>query len=236
MSAGFAEFVVAREERIAAAETAAANQARKIADVERFVERFRYKATKARQVQSRIKTLEKLERIEVPTREAVKAKFGFPEPQRSSRVVVEMANVSAGYDGQAVLTGVDLVVERGAKVALIGPNGAGKTTLVKLMLGELEPLAGSVTIGNNVDVATFAQQQTEVLVESRTAHGELQATVGDVGTRNLRTILGSFGFGGDAADRHIAELSGRRTDASCTGKNDDPSGEPASTRRTDEPS
>lgn len=205
---GFAEFVVQREERIAAIEAAAMNQAKKLADVERFIERFRYKATKARQVQSRVKTLEKLERIQVPTREAVKAKFAFPEPQRSSRIVVEMSGVDAGYDGVALLRGVDLIVERGQKVALIGPNGAGKTTLVKMMLGELDPLAGSVTLGNNVDVATFAQHQTEVLVESRTAFEELMATMGDLGTRNLRTILGSFGFSGDAADRRIAELSG----------------------------
>ena len=205
---GFAEFVVQREERIAAIEAAAANQARKVAQVERFIERFRYKATKARQVQSRIKTLEKLERIEAPTKEAVKAKFAFPEPQRSSRVVVEMRGVDAGYEGEPVLRDVDFVAERGQKIALIGPNGAGKTTLVRLMLGELAPLAGTVTIGNNVDVATFAQHQTEVLVESRSAYEELQATMGDLGTRNLRTILGSFGFGGDAADRKIAELSG----------------------------
>ena len=205
---GFAEFVVQREERLAAIEAAAANQARKVAEVERFIERFRYKATKARQVQSRIKTLEKLDRIEVPTREEVKAKFAFPEPQRSSRVVVEMAGVDAGYDGEAILRNVDLVAERGTKVALIGPNGAGKTTLVKLMLGELEPMAGTVTIGNNVDIATFAQHQTEVLVESRSAVEELQSTMGDMGNRNLRTVLGSFGFSGDHADRKIAELSG----------------------------
>ncbi len=205
---GFAEFVVQREERIAAAEAAAAGQARKIADVERFIERFRYKATKSRQVQSRIKTLEKLDRIEVPTREAVKAKFAFPEPRRSSRVVVEFDGVDAGYDGNALLTDVNMVVERGQKIALIGPNGAGKSTLVKMMLGELEPLAGTVTLGNNVDVATFAQHQTEVLDESRSGHAELMATMGDLGTRNLRTILGSFGFSGDAADRLIGELSG----------------------------
>ena len=205
---GFAEFVVAREERIAAIEAAAANQARKVAHVEKFVERFRYKATKAKQVQSRIKTLEKLDKIEVPTREALKAKFAFPEPQRSSRVVVEINDVTAGYDGQAIVSHVDLVVERGSKVAFIGPNGAGKTTLVKMMLGELEPMAGSVTIGNNVDVATFAQHQTEVLVESRSPFEELSATMGDLGMRNSRTILGSFGFSGEAADRKIADLSG----------------------------
>jgi ATP-binding cassette subfamily F protein 3 len=205
---GFAEFVVGREERIAAIEASAANQARKVAQVEKFVERFRYKATKARQVQSRIKTLEKLDRIAVPTREAIKAKFAFPEPQRSSRIVVEIHDVTAGYDGVAIVSNVNLVVERGTKVAFIGPNGAGKTTLVKMMLGELEPLAGSVTIGNNVDVATFAQHQTEVLVESRSPFEEIQATMGDLGMRNSRTILGSFGFSGDAADRRIGELSG----------------------------
>ncbi|MFT4989546.1 MAG: ATP-binding cassette subfamily F protein 3 [Acidimicrobiales bacterium] len=205
---GFAEFVVAREERIALIESAAANQQRKVAQVEKFVERFRYKATKARQVQSRIKTLEKLDKIEVPTREAIKAKFGFPEPQRSSRVVVEINDVTAGYDGQAIVSNVNLVVERGSKVAFIGPNGAGKTTLVKMMLGELEPMAGSVTIGNNVDIATFAQHQTEVLIESRSPFEELQATMGDLGMRNSRTILGSFGFSGEAADRKIGDLSG----------------------------
>jgi len=205
---GFAEFVVAREERIAAIEASAANQARKVAQVEKFVERFRYKATKARQVQSRIKTLEKLDRIEVPTREAIKAKFAFPEPQRSSRIVVEIHDVTAGYDGKAIVNNVNLVVERGTKVAFIGPNGAGKTTLVKMMLGELEPMAGTVTIGNNVDVATFAQHQTEVLVDSRSPFEEIQATMGDLGMRNSRTILGSFGFSGDAADRRIGELSG----------------------------
>ena len=205
---GFAEFVVAREERIAAIEAAAANQARKVAQVERFVERFRYKATKSRQVQSRIKTLEKLERIEVPTREAVKAKFAFPEPQRSSRVVVELADVTAGYDGKPIVSNVNMVVERGAKVALIGPNGAGKTTLVRMMLGELEPMTGTVTIGNNVDIAQFAQHQTEVLVESRSPCEELNATMGDLGVRNSRTILGSFGFSGEAADRKIGDLSG----------------------------
>lgn len=205
---GFAEFVVGREERIAAIEAAAAGQARKVAQVEKFVERFRYKATKARQVQSRIKTLEKLDKIEVPTRESIKAKFGFPEPQRSARIVVELENVTAGYDGKAIVSNVNLVVERGSKVAFIGPNGAGKTTLVKMMLGELEPMAGTVTIGNNVDIATFAQHQTEVLVESRSPFEELSATMGDLGMRNSRTILGSFGFSGEAADRKIGDLSG----------------------------
>lgn len=205
---GFAEFVVQREERFAAIEAAAANQAKKVADVERFIERFRYKATKARQVQSRIKTLEKLERIAVPTQKELAAKFAFPEPRRSSRVVVEFDNASVGYDGEAILADVNLVIERGRKVALVGPNGAGKTTLVRSLLGELAPITGTITVGHNVDTARFEQHQAEVLDTSKSAFQELQSTVGDVGMRNLRTILGSFGFSGDGADRLIGDLSG----------------------------
>jgi len=205
---GFAEFVVQREERLAALEAAAANQAKKVADVERFIDRFRYKATKARQVQSRIKTLEKLERIVVPTQKELAAKFAFPEPRRSSRVVVEFDNASVGYDGEAILSDINLVIERGRKVALVGPNGAGKTTLVRSLLGELAPLTGTITVGHNVDTARFEQHQAEVLDTSRSGFQELQATVGDVGGRNLRTILGSFGFSGDGADRLIGDLSG----------------------------
>ncbi len=205
---GFAEFVVAREEVVARAEAAAAQQARKAAHLEQFIERFRYKATKARQVQSRIKTLEKLEAIPVPDRSRLKVRFAFPEPQRSSRIVAELAGVSVGYEGETVLSDVDLVIERGRNVALVGPNGAGKTTLIKLITGELEPMAGTVIRGANVDVATFAQHQAEVLDESRTVIEEFRARVGDQGSRNLRTMLGSFGFSGDAADRRVGELSG----------------------------
>ncbi|MCP3938078.1 MAG: ABC-F family ATP-binding cassette domain-containing protein [Actinomycetia bacterium] len=205
---GFAEFVVAREDLVQRAEAAAAQQSRKVAHMEKFVERFRYKATKARQVQSRIKAIEKLEAIPVPTQKQLKAKFAFPEPQRSSRVVVEFDQVIAGYDDQPVLTGVDFVVERGRKVALVGPNGAGKTTLVKLLLGDLAPMAGNVNIGNNVDHATFNQHQAEVLNLDRTVFDEFRMTIGDPLDRNLRTVLGSFGFGGDAADRRVGDLSG----------------------------
>ena len=205
---GFAEFVVQREERLAAVVAAASNQAKKVADVEKFIDRFRYKATKARQVQSRIKTLEKLDRIVVPTQKELAAKFAFPEPRRSARVVVEFDNASVGYDGEAILEHVNLVIERGRKVALVGPNGAGKTTLVRSLLGELAPIAGTITIGHNVDTARFEQHQAEVLDINRSGFQELLATVGDVGTRNLRTILGSFGFSGDGADRLIGDLSG----------------------------
>lgn len=206
---GFAEFVVQREERLAQMEARRAQQERRVAQIERFVDRFRYKATKARQVQSRLKTLEKLDRIEVPTEREVVTRFAFPEPRRSSRVVVELAGVDAGYDGTPVVGGVDIVVERGEKWALVGPNGAGKTTLLKVILGELTPLAGRCSVGANVDVATFAQHQVDGLDFANTVYQEFALAAGtQAKNRNLRTVLGSFGFPGEAADRQVGELSG----------------------------
>jgi ATP-binding cassette subfamily F protein 3 len=205
---GFAEFVVQREDRIAQMEAEAAAQARQRAHVERFIERFRYKATKARQVQSRIKTLERLEQIDVPDRAEQRSRFGFPPPRRSSRVVIEAIGAAAAFDGTTVLADIDLVVERGQKLALIGPNGAGKTTLLRLLLGRLAPSAGEIHLGANVDVAEFAQHQVDALRFDRTVLEELRAAVDDESGRNLRTVLGGFGFSGEAVDRKVADLSG----------------------------
>ncbi|WP_419925175.1 ABC-F family ATP-binding cassette domain-containing protein [Candidatus Poriferisocius sp.] len=206
---GFAEFVVAREERLARIEAAAARQAREVARVERFVERFRYKATKARQVQSRVKTLEKLNRIAAPSRADLAARFAFPEPPRSSRVVAELTDATVGYslDAQPVVSGATLAVERGQTVALVGPNGAGKTTLLRLILGDLEPDQGLSRLGANVKVAAFHQHQADELDGSKRAIEVFAAGI-DPGRRNLRTVLGAFGFPGDAADRRVSELSG----------------------------
>ena len=207
---GFAEFIVQREDRLAQIQAAAAQQQRQLDKANQFIERFRYKATKARAVQSRIKTLEKLEKIEVPDHKTIVAKFSFPEPRRSARVVAELDDVTVGYDGKAILTGVNLVVERGEKLSLVGPNGAGKSTLLKLLLGDLEPMAGTATIGNNVDIAYFAQHQVESLDLTKTVAMEFNARAGkdQAKNRNMRTVLGSFGFPGEAADRIIGELSG----------------------------
>jgi ATP-binding cassette subfamily F protein 3 len=206
---GFAEFVVAREERLASLEAAAGRQAKEIERIERFIERFRYKATKARQVQSRIKTLEKLERIEVPKVDDLKLKFSFPDPPRSSRLVIEMDDAVIGYDGTPVLSGVSLVVERGQKLALVGPNGAGKSTLLKVIMGDLEPMAGTAKLGANVDVAYFAQHHVDALDLGRTVEQEFRHKVGEQPkNRNMRTVLGSFGFSGDAVDRLVGDLSG----------------------------
>lgn len=205
---GFAEFIVQREERLAAEEAAAAAQARRLESTERFIERFRYKATKARQVQSRIKALEKLERLKPPPPREMVAKFAFPEPQRSSRIVIEIDGATVGFDGRAVVSDLDLVVERGQKVAIVGPNGAGKTTLIRLILGELEPMTGTISLGTNVDIAEFAQHQVDSLRFEATVLEQFKSAVGEDHGRNLRTVLGSFGFRGDAVDRHVGDLSG----------------------------
>ncbi len=206
---GFAEFVVQREERIEQLQAQAAAQAKNIAQQERFIERFRYKATKARQVQSRIKTIEKLERIQPPTANELKAKFQFPEPPRTSRIVAELDGVTAGYDGTPILSNVDLVVERGQKLALVGPNGAGKTTLLKMILGDLPPMSGHAEIGQTVTVARFEQHQADELDPERTVLDLARDGIGDeTRGKSLRTYLASFGFRDDAVERKIGVLSG----------------------------
>lgn len=204
----FLEYVAAREERIAQLETQAAQQRKQVESTEAFIDRFRYKATKARQVQSRIKALEKLDLIELPTEKEIAARFDFPQPQRSSRIVAEIKDATVGYDGVPILENVDFVVERGRKIGLVGPNGAGKTTLIRLLTGTLEPTEGSVEIGANVDLAAFAQDQAEDMDPLKTVHQELISVTPKNSNRNWRTVLGSFGFTGQAADRKIVELSG----------------------------
>ncbi len=204
----FMDFVVEREERIERRKSAAEAQQRKMAQTERFIERFRYKATKARQVQSRIKQLEKLEVINVTDRKEISARFSFPEPRRANRVVIEADGVAAGYDDDLVLEPFDLAIERGQKVAIVGPNGAGKTTMIKTLLNEIPPLAGEVTVGNNVDIARFDQHQAEVMDMDKLVNEEFRSALPKGDPRNLRTVLGSFGFSGDAADRHVGALSG----------------------------
>ena len=206
---GFADFVVAREELLASQRAAAAQQTRQIEKTEQFIERFRYKATKARQVQSRIKALDKMEKIVVEDVGDQRIRFGFPSPRRSSRLVAELNEVTAGYDEDIVLQEVSFSVERGSTVALVGPNGAGKTTLVKLLTGQLAPLKGDLKLGTNVDLSSFNQLQTEILDEKRSVLEELRTVPGvETDGRNLRTYLASFGFREEAADRKVGDLSG----------------------------
>ena len=204
----YADFVEQREERIAQLERQAAAQGRKVAEIERFIQRFRYKATKARQVQSRIKALERMDRVAAPTRRSRTVKFRFPEPPRSGRTVITLSNVVKRYGAHTVYDGLDLELQRGQRVALIGPNGAGKSTLLKILAGVLELDGGSRELGSNVRVAYFAQHQIEALNPDNTVLDELTGAAPRLTSSEIRSLLGAFLFSGDAVDKQVAVLSG----------------------------
>jgi ATP-binding cassette subfamily F protein 3 len=204
----YADFVDQREERIAQLERQARAQGRKVAQVERFIERFRYKKTKARQVQSRIKQLDRLERVEVPKERTKSVRFRFPQPPRSGRVVVTLDGIVKRYGAHSVYDGLDLQLERGQKVALIGPNGAGKSTLLKILAGVLPYEGGSRELGLNVRVAYFAQHQIEALNPANTVFDELSGVAARMTSADVRHLLGAFLFSGDAVNKKVEVLSG----------------------------
>ena len=201
------DFLVEREARRELLEARARNQAKQVAEIERFIERFRYQATKARQVQSRVKMLERLERVAGPA-EARQIRFRFPEPPRTGRRVIALRDVHKAYGEKIVYAGVGFEVERGDKVALVGPNGAGKSTMLRIVAGVLPFEAGERTLGSHVTVHYYAQHQLDALDLARTALEELEAVAPDLTQTRLRTILGAFLFSGDAVDKKVAVLSG----------------------------
>jgi ATP-binding cassette subfamily F protein 3 len=195
----------ARREQLLAAQR---SQSRKIAETERFIERFRYKATKARQVQSRIKALEKLDRIQVEPDRRRGMRLRVPPPERAGEVVVRLEGVHKRYGDTVVYAGADLVVRRGERLALVGPNGAGKSTLLRIVAGVLPFEAGERTLGHNVRVAFYAQHQLEVLQPERSALEELAAVARTEDVPRLRSHLGAFLFSGDDVEKKVAVLSG----------------------------
>jgi len=200
-------FLIEREARQALLEARQRNQAKRVAEIERFIERFRYQATKARQVQSRIKMLEKTERIEVEAA-ARRIHFAFPQPPRTGRVVARLERVHKAYGDNVVYAGVDFAVERGERVALVGVNGAGKSTLLKMLAGVLPFERGERSLGAHVEVHYYAQHQLDALDPTRTVLEELERADPESPVGRLRTILGSFLFSGDAVDKRISVLSG----------------------------
>ena len=205
----YADFVEQRAERMAQLESAARNQQRKIAHTQAFIDRFRYKASKARQVQSRVKSLERLDRVATPQRRSRSVKFRFPDPPRSGRTVITLSDIAKRYGENVVYRGdLDLTLERGQKVALIGPNGAGKSTLLKILAGELSFEGGSRELGSNVRVAYFAQHQIDALNPANTVFEELNDAAPAMATTDMRKLLGAFLFGGDAVDKRVGILSG----------------------------
>jgi ATP-binding cassette subfamily F protein 3 len=201
------DFLVEREARRELLEARARNQAKRIAEVERFIERFRYKATKARQVQSRIKMLDKVERLEVPGARR-QVHFAFPEPPRTGRRVATLTGIHKAYGDNVVYAGVDVAVERGDRLALVGDNGAGKSTLLKILAGVLPFDRGERTLGSHVAVHYYAQHQLDALDSTRTVLEELEAVAPESTHTRLRTILGAFLFSGDSVDKKVAVLSG----------------------------
>lgn len=188
-------------------EAAKKQQDRYIEQQERFVERFRYKNTKAKAVQSRIKALEKVERIEMPeARRAVR--FAFPQPERTGNEVIRLENVAKAYGENTVYSDLSLALYRGDKVALVGPNGAGKSTLLRMLAGELEPDVGQRALGTKVTVSYFAQHQLEALGLKNTVLDELHTVAPDWTQEQARTLLGTFLFHGDDVRKLVKVLSG----------------------------
>ena len=201
------EFVVLRKERREQQLRAYENQQKEIKDTEDFIERFRYKATKAVQVQSRSKQLEKIERIEVDEEDNSSLHLKFPPAMRSGNYPVICEGVRKAYGDHVVFHDVDLTIRRGEKVAFVGKNGEGKSTLVKCIMDEI-PYEGQLTIGHNVLVGYFAQNQAQLLDENLTVFDTIDRVAkGDIRLK-IRDILGAFMFGGEASDKKVKVLSG----------------------------
>ncbi len=203
----YSEYLVQRHERVERLREAKKRQDEEIARVQEFVDRFRYKATKAAQVQSRVKMLEKIERIEVPA-ERKRIRFQFPPAAKSGRVVLELKGIRKAYGAKVVLDGVDLHIERGDRVALVGPNGAGKSTLMRMLAGVEPPDAGQRTEGHQVVMQYFAQDEATRLDPALTVYETLSAGSPMHMVPAIRNILGGFLFAGDDVYKKAAVLSG----------------------------
>ena len=204
----YSQYVELRSERLAQQQASYENQQRMIEKTEEFIAKFRYKPTKSNQVQSRIKALDKLERIEVDETDNVTLNVKFPPAPRAGDVVFKASGVTVGYPQKVVFRNADIEVKRGEKVALIGRNGEGKTTLMRLIMGELSPIEGEARIGHNVRIGYYAQNQEDVLDKTATVWDTLErAAVGEIRTK-LREILAGFLFRGEDIDKKVSVLSG----------------------------
>ncbi len=204
---GYEKYRQQKAERLAQLESEYKNQQDKIQQLEAFINRFRYQATKAKQVQSRIKELEKIDRIELPPEEKT-IHFSFPQPKPSGRVVATFKNVAKSYGEKQVLLNVDFTIERGDRIALVGVNGAGKSTLMKLLSGNESLTAGEYTLGHNVDLDYFAQDQYKELNAEARVLDDLTEAAPRTTTTELRNLLGCFLFNEDDVFKRIAVLSG----------------------------
>ena len=204
----YSKYLELRRERLAQQQAAYENQQKMIEKTEEFIEKFRYKPTKSNQVQSRVKQLEKLERIEVDIEDRSTLAVKFPPAPRSGDIVYKSVDMKVGYGEKIVFEDAQIEVRRGEKVALVGRNGEGKTTLMRVIMNELDPKAGESKVGYNVNIGYYAQNQEDILDKEDTVFGTLdRVAVGDIRLK-LRDILGAFLFKGEDIDKKVAVLSG----------------------------
>jgi ATP-binding cassette subfamily F protein 3 len=203
----YEKYLAQKAERRSQLEAAYANQKEKIDQLEAFINRFRYQATKAKQVQSRIKELERMEKIEIPPEEKA-IHFSFPQPRPSGRMVAEAKGLGKSYGPKHVFSGANFVIERGDRIALVGVNGAGKSTLIKLLAGSEQPTAGELRLGHNADVDYFAQDQYKALDPNARMLDDLFEAAPRSTQTELRSLLGCFLFSEDDVFKTIGVLSG----------------------------
>ena len=204
----YSKYLELRKERLAQQQAAYENQQRMIEKTEEFIEKFRYKPTKSNQVQSRVKQLEKLERIEVDIEDRSTLAVKFPPAPRSGDIAYKSVDMTVGYGEKVVFSDAQIEVRRGEKVALVGRNGEGKTTLMRVIMNELDPMTGDSKVGYNVNIGYYAQNQEDILDKEDTVFGTLDhIAVGDIRLK-LRDILGAFLFKGEDIDKKVAVLSG----------------------------
>ncbi len=206
-SGNYEKYLAQKAERRAQLEAAYSNQKEKIDQLEAFINRFRYQATKAKQVQSRIKELERMEKIEVPPEEKA-IHFSFPQPSPSGRIVAEAKDLAKSYGAKDVFSGVNFVIERGDRIALVGVNGAGKSTLIKLLAGSEQAISGELRLGHNADVDYFAQDQYKALDPNARMLDDLFEAAPRSTQTELRSLLGCFLFSEDDVFKTIGVLSG----------------------------
>ena len=204
----YSKYVVLRAERRAQQMAAYENQQRMIEKTEEFIEKFRYKPTKSNQVQSRIKQLERLERLEIEEEDLSTLNIKFPPAPRSGQIVAEINEAGMSFGTKHVFSGANFIIEKGDKIALVGRNGEGKTTLARMLIGQLTPTEGSMRFGANVNIGYYAQNQDDLMDGEFTVYDTLdRVAVGDIRTR-LRDILGAFLFRGEDIDKKVKVLSG----------------------------
>lgn len=204
----YSQYLTLRAERLQQQTAAYENQQKMIQKTEEFIQAFRYKPTKSNQVQSRIKALDKLERLEIDETDNVRLTVKFPPAPRSGDVVFKGTDLEVGYPQKVVFSGANIEIKRGEKVALIGRNGEGKTTLMRVIAGELDPFSGEAKLGHNVLLGYYAQNQEDVLDKNETVFSTLdRIAVGDIRTK-LRDLLGQFLFRGEDIDKRVSVLSG----------------------------